>query len=56
MKLFGTNGHYDDPYWTQGMMTISQDMVNNAVVSGKNPESEVAKARTRVEAELKKIA
>lgn len=56
VKLFGTNGHYDDPYWTQGMMTISQDMVNNAVVSGKNPESEVAKARTRVEAELKKIA
>jgi multiple sugar transport system substrate-binding protein len=56
VKLFETNGHYDDPYWTQGMMTISQDMVNNAVVSGKNPESEVAKARTRVEAELKKIA
>jgi len=56
VKLFGTNGHYDDPYWTQAMATISQDMVNNAVVSGKNPESEVAKARTRVEAELKKIA
>ncbi|WP_329126300.1 ABC transporter substrate-binding protein [Streptomyces sp. NBC_01465] len=56
VQLFGSNGHYDDPYWTQGMATISQDMVNNAVVSGKNPESEVAKARTRVEAELKKIA
>ncbi|MEH0549071.1 extracellular solute-binding protein [Streptomyces sp. B21-105] len=56
VRLFETNGHYDDPYWTQGMITISQDMVNNAVVSGKNPESEVAKARTRVEAELKKIA
>lgn len=56
VKLFETKGHYDDPYWTQAMMTISQDMVNNAVVSGENPESEVAKARTRVEAELKKIA
>src|SRR5215213_292302 len=55
VKLFDTNGHYDDPYWTQGMMTISQDMVNNAVVSGKNPESEVAKARTRVNAELNRL-
>ncbi|MFF5372767.1 ABC transporter substrate-binding protein [Streptomyces sp. NPDC013187] len=55
VQLFDTKGHYDDPYWTQAMMTISQDMLNNAVVSGKNPESEVAKARTRVEAELKKI-
>ncbi|MFC8436041.1 ABC transporter substrate-binding protein [Streptomyces sp. NPDC057253] len=55
VQLFGTDGHYDDPYWTQAMVTISQDMFTNAVVSGKNPESEVAKARTRVEAELKKI-
>ncbi|MFC8679521.1 ABC transporter substrate-binding protein [Streptomyces griseorubiginosus] len=55
LQLFGADGHYDDPYWTQAMVTISQDMFTNAVVSGKNPESEVAKARTRVEAELKKI-
>ncbi|MGP3984535.1 ABC transporter substrate-binding protein [Streptomyces sp. KR80] len=55
VKLFDTVGIFDNPSWTQAMITTMTDVMANAVRGAANPEAELDKADKKIERELKKL-
>ncbi|MEU4687119.1 ABC transporter substrate-binding protein [Streptomyces xinghaiensis] len=55
VKLFNTAGIFDNPSWTQSMITTLTDVMANAVRDDADPERELDKADKKIRRELDKI-
>jgi multiple sugar transport system substrate-binding protein len=55
VELFDSVGIFDNPSWTQAMITTITDVMANAVRGDADPEAELDKADQKIERELKKL-
>ncbi|NJQ00379.1 ABC transporter substrate-binding protein [Streptomyces zingiberis] len=55
VKLFEEDGLFDDPAWTQSMITTLTDVMANAVRGDADPDAELDKADRKINRELRRI-